>query len=133
MMLGWGQLMATWGGILMPEATSWMHEAHCVKLTSVKSAIGKPGPGCTSGDGGGMAIRELALKARFSVSLRTEVPNEASKRQMYHLAPEVVARAKGNSVHIGSASDPSLMYSNLQQEKGQIRNTEFSFESNQTN
>ena len=82
------------------------------------------------GGGGGTAIRELARRA-FLQSLRTEVSNGALKRVTYCLAPKVVARASGNSVHVGFLSDPNMMYSSLQQVKSQIKDTDFTFESNQ--
>ena len=64
----------------MPEAMSWTHEAHCVKLklASDKSLMGSPGPGCTSGGGGGTASREHARRTWFSDLLKPEVPNGAS-------------------------------------------------------
>ena len=126
-MSSWGQSTAAYGGILMPEATSWMHEAHWVKLALVRSTIGSLAMGCTSGGGGGMAIRELACRALFLRLLRTEVSNGALKRVTYRLAPRVVARASRNSLHVGSLSDPNMMYSSLQV-KSQIRDTDFTFE-----
>ena len=61
-----------------------------------------------------MANREPAHRALFSWSLSTEALNGASKRLMYHLAPQVSDRACGKSRHVGSLSDPNMMYSSLQ-------------------
>ena len=50
-MSSWGQLTAASGGILMPEVTSWMCEAHWVKLAPSRSTVvnrakeGIPGAG----------------------------------------------------------------------------------------
>ena len=75
----WGQLTAASGGILMPEVMSWMYEAHWVKLAPVRSTVVSPAKKCVPGGGGGTAIRELACRALFSRSLRTEASNGASK------------------------------------------------------
>ena len=40
MMSSLGQLAAALGGSLMPEAMSWMYEAHWVKLALDRSTIG---------------------------------------------------------------------------------------------
>ena len=61
-----------------------------------------------------MANREPAHRALFSRSLSTEASNGASKRVTYRLAPQVSDRACGKSHHVGSLSDPSMMYSSLQ-------------------
>ena len=75
----WGQFTAASGGILMPEVTSWMYEAHWVKLAPVRSTVVSPARKGIPGGGGGTAIRELARRALFSRSLRTEASNGASK------------------------------------------------------
>ena len=61
-----------------------------------------------------MANREPTHRALFSRSLNTEASNGASKRVTYHLTPWVSDRACGKSHHVGSLSDPNLMYSSLQ-------------------
>ena len=61
-----------------------------------------------------MANREPAHRVLFSWSLSTEASNGALKRVMYCLTPRVSDRACGKSHHVGSLSDPNLMYSSLQ-------------------
>ena len=73
------QLTATSGGILMLETMSWMCEAHWAKLVPVRSTVVSPAKEVIPGGGGGTAIRELAHRALFSWSLRTEASNGASK------------------------------------------------------
>ena len=111
----------------MPEAMSCMHEAHCIRLTSMRLAIGSPALGCTSGGGGGTAMRQLAHRALCSRLSSSEVANGASNKCTYHLAPEVVARASGNSVQVEYVIVPNLMYSSLQQRKNQIKYTDSTF------
>ena len=98
----------------MPEVMSWMCMAHWVKLDPSRSTVLNPAMDCVSGAGGGTANRELTCRALFSWSLRTEALNGASKRVMYHLAPWVSAKACGKSHHVGSLSDPNMMYSSVQ-------------------
>ena len=98
----------------MPEATSWMCVAHWVKLDPGRWTIVNPAKDCVPGAGGGTANRELTCRALFSWSLRTEASNGASKRVTYRLAPRVSAKACGKSHHVGSLSDPNMMYSSLQ-------------------
>ena len=98
----------------MPEATSCMCVAHWVKLDPGRSTVVNPAKDCVPGAGGGTANRELTHRALFSRSLRTEASNGASKRVTYHLAPRVSAKACGKSRHIGSLSDPNMMYFSLQ-------------------
>ena len=95
----------------MPEVTSWMCMAHWVKLDPGRSTVVNPAKGCVPGAGGGMANRELTRRALFLQSLRTEASNGASKRVTYRLVPQVSAKACGKSRHMGSLSDPSMMYS----------------------
>ena len=109
-----GQFTTASGGILMPEATSCMCVAHWVKLDLGRSTVVNPAKDCVPGAGGGTANRELTHRALFSWSLRTEASNGASKRVTYHLAPRVSAKACGKSCHVGSLSDPNMMYSSLQ-------------------
>ena len=61
-----------------------------------------------------MAIREPTHRVLFLQSLNTEASNGASKRVTYRLAPRVSDSAWGKSRHVGSLSDPNLMYSSLQ-------------------
>ena len=98
----------------MLEATSCMCIAHWIKLDPGRSTVVNPAKGCAPGAGGGMANRELTHMALFSRSLRTQALNGASKRVTYHLAPWVSAKACGKSRHMGSLSDPNMMYSSLQ-------------------
>ena len=98
----------------MPEAMSWMCVAHWVKLDPSRSTIVNPAKDCVPGAGAGTAIRELTPRALFSQSLRTEASNGASKRVTYCLAPRVSVKACGKSLHVGSLSDPKMMYSSLQ-------------------
>ena len=63
----------------MPEVTSWMCEAHWVKLAPVRSTVVSQAKEGVPGDGGGTAIRELTCRALFLQSLRTEASNGASK------------------------------------------------------
>ena len=98
----------------MPEVMSWTCVAHWVILDPGKSAVVNPAKDCVPGAGGGTANRELTRMALFSWSLRTEALNGASKRVMYRLAPWVSAKACGKSHHVGSLSDPNMMYSSLQ-------------------
>ena len=98
----------------MLEVTSCMCIAHWVKLDPGRSTVINPAKGCVPGAGGGMANRELTRRVLFSWSLRTEASNGASKRVTYRLAPRVSARACGKSHHVGSLSDPNMMYSSLQ-------------------
>ena len=98
----------------MPEVTSCMCLAHWIKLDPSRSTVINPAKGCVPGAGGGMANRELTCMALFSRSLKTEALNGASKRVMYHLAPRVSAKVCGKSRHVGSLSDPNMMYSSLQ-------------------
>ena len=113
-MSSWGQLTAAFGGILMPEATSWTCVAHWVKLDPGRSTVVNPAKEGIPGAGGGTTIREHTRRALFSRSLRTEASNGASKRVTYHLTPRVSVRACGKSLHVGSLSDPNMMYSSLQ-------------------
>ena len=89
-----------------------------------------PAKGCDPGGGGGTANREPARRALFSWSFNTEASNGASKRLTYRLTPRVSDSALGKSRHVGSLSDPNLMYSSLQQVKSQIKDTGFKLESN---
>ena len=98
----------------MPEVTSWTCMPHWVKLDPGRSTVVNPVKDCVPGTGGGMANRELAHRALFSRSLRTEASNGTSKRVTYHLAPWVSVKACGKSLHVGSLSDPNMMYSSLQ-------------------
>ena len=98
----------------MPEVTSWMCVAHWVKLDPGRLTIVNPAKDCVPGAGGGMANRELTHRALFLWSLRTEASNGASKRVTYHLTPRVSVKACGKSLHMGSLSDPNMMYSSLQ-------------------
>ena len=59
--------MAVTGGSLIPEATSWMMEAQSVRLASCSWTPASPFKGVTSGDGGGIALMELARRAVFSL------------------------------------------------------------------
>ena len=104
-------------GFLIPEATSWMYEAICVKFASRRLTPMSPSKGCTSGGGGGTTIRELALRAMLSHSPRGDFSNRVSNRVTYCLAPCICVRACRNSIHMGSTGDPSLMYSSLQLSK----------------
>ena len=108
------QFTTTSGGILMPEVTSCTCIAHWVKLDPGRLTIINPAKGCVPSAGGGMANRELARMVLFSWSLRTEASNGALKRVTYHLAPWVFVKACGKSRHMGSLSDPNMMYSSLQ-------------------
>ena len=98
----------------MPEVTSWMCMAHWVKLDPGRSTIINPAKDCVPDAGGGMANKELTHRALFSRSLRTEASNGALKRVTYRLTPQVSAKACGKSRHVGSLSDPNMMYSSLQ-------------------
>ena len=98
----------------MPEVTSWTCMAHWVKLDPSRSTLVNPAKDCVPGAGGGMANRELACRVLFSRSLRTEASNGASKKMTYRLAPWVSAKACGKSHHVGSLSDPNMMYSSIQ-------------------
>ena len=98
----------------MLEVTSCTRVAHWVKLFPSRSTVVDPAKGFDPGGGGGTANREPALRALFSWSVSTEASNRASKRVTYHLAPRVSDSAWGNSCHVGSLSDPNLMYSSLQ-------------------
>ena len=64
-MSSWEQLTATSGGILIPEAMSWMCVAHWVKLDPGRLTIVNPAKEGVPGAGGGMAIRELVCRALF--------------------------------------------------------------------
>ena len=61
-----------------------------------------------------MANREPAHRVLFSWSLSTEASNGVLKRVTYRLALRVSDGACGKSRHMGSLSDPNLMYSSLQ-------------------
>ena len=98
----------------MPEVTSCMCVAHCIKLVPSRLTVINPAKDCVPGAGGGMANRELTRMVLFSRSLKTEASNGASKRVTYRLTPRVSAKACGKSHHVGSLSDPSMMYSSLQ-------------------
>ena len=98
----------------MPEAMSWTCVAHWVKLDPGRSTVINPAKDCVPGAGGGTANRELTRRVLFSQSLRTEASNGASKRVTYRLTPQVSAKACGKSCHVGSLSDPNMMYSSLQ-------------------
>ena len=98
----------------MLEVTSCMCVAHWVKLDTGRSTVVNPAKGCVPGAGGGTSNRELTCMALFSWSLRTEASNGASKRVMYRLTPRVSAKACGKSHHVGSLSNPNMMYSSLQ-------------------
>ena len=98
----------------MPEVTSWTCVAHWVKLDPGRSTVVNPAKDCVPGAEGGMVTRELTRRALFSWSLRTEASNGALKRVTYHLAPQVSVKACGKSLHVGSLSDPNMMYSSLQ-------------------
>ena len=50
----------------MPEVTSWMCEAHWVKLGPGRLTIVNPAKEGVPGAGGGTAIREHAHRALFS-------------------------------------------------------------------
>ena len=79
-----------------------------------RSTVIDPAKGCVPGAGGGMANREPACRALFLRSLSAEATNGASKRVTYRLASQVSDRACGKSRHVGSLSDPNMMYSSLQ-------------------
>ena len=98
----------------MLEVTSCTCVAHCVKLDPGRSTVLNPAKDCVPSAGGGTANRELTCMVLFSWSLRTEASNGASKRVTYRLAPQVSAKACGKSHHVGSLSDPNMMYSSLQ-------------------
>ena len=98
----------------MLEVTSCTCMAHWVKLDPGRSTVIDPAKGYVPSAGGGTANREPACRALFSWSLSTEASNGASKRVTYCLAPQVSARACGKSRHVGSLSDPNMMYSSLQ-------------------
>ena len=84
-----GHSTATWGGNLMWEVTSWTRSAHWARLGPIRSAKGTPGRGWNpGGGGGGITIREPALKAWISCPPpNSEATNGASKRVTYHLTP----------------------------------------------
>ena len=63
----------------MPEVTSWMYEAHWVKLAPVRLTVVSPAKKGIPSGGAGMAIRELSRRALFSQSLRAEASNGALK------------------------------------------------------
>ena len=75
-----GHCMAVMGGSLIPEATSWTMEAQSVKLTSCNWTPVSPFKGITSGDGGGIALMELARRAIFSLGVREALLRADSKR-----------------------------------------------------
>ena len=109
-----GHSTATWGGNLMWEVTSWTRSAHWARFWPVRSAKGAPGRGWNPGGGGGITIREPALKAWLLCHSNSEATNGASKRVMYRLTPCVSANACGKSLQVESWGDPNLMYSSLQ-------------------
>ena len=98
----------------MLEVTSCTCVAHWVKLDPSRSTVINPAKDCVPSVGGGTANRELIHRVLFSRSLRTEASNGASKRVTYRLAPRVSAKACGKFHHVGSLSDPIMMYSSLQ-------------------
>ena len=98
----------------MPEAMSWMRVAHWVKLDPSRLTVINPAKDCVPGAGEGTANKELTRRVLFLWSFRTEASNGASERVTYRLAPRVSAKACGKSHHVGSLSDPNMMYSSLQ-------------------
>ena len=73
--------MAVMGGSLIPEATSWTMEAQSVRLASCSWTPVSPFKGVTSGDGGGIALTELACRAIFSLWVR-EAPLRADSKRV---------------------------------------------------
>ena len=105
-----------------------MHTAHWVRLDPGRSRAVNPANEADPGGGGGNAIRELARGAQFLLILNAEVWKGASKSATYLWAPWVSMRAWGKFLQVGSFSDPSLIYSSLQEAKSQIKDKGFILE-----
>ena len=76
-----GHCIAVTGGSLIPEATSWTMEAQSVRLASCSWTPASPFKGVTSGDGGGIALMELAHTAILSLWVR-EAPLRADSKSV---------------------------------------------------
>ena len=88
-----GQLATTSRGSLKPVATSCTHAAHWVRLDPGRLRAANPTREAAPGGGGGNTIRELAHRARFSLTLSVEAWKGASKRVTYLWAPCISVRA----------------------------------------
>ena len=107
---------------------SCTHVAHWVRLDPGRSRAVNPTNEAAPGGGGGNAIRELACRAQFLLTLNAGAWNGASKSATYFWAPWLSVRAWGKFLQVGSVSDPSLMYSSLQEVKSQIKDKGFILE-----
>ena len=105
-----------------------MHAAHWVRLDPGRSRAVNPTNEAAPGGRGGNAIRELARRARFSLTLSAEAWKGALKSATYLRAPCISVRAWGKFLQVASFSDPNLMYSSLQEAKSQIKDKGFILE-----